>query len=564
MSVKELIFHIGLHKTGTTSIQHFLYKNRNLLLQNFGLYYPETYGYPGHYLYGFAMNNHYHCWVPENLRMSLDDILVKLKQELEKVKPEKVLFSAEDFIFFVDKLGHIVNFIKPKRVNLLLYIRRQDSMLISIYNEHVKYVESINIPKTFFNVNYTNLNYYELVKRVENIVKQWSHSDIRILPRVYKRDFNKEWDAVEDFCEAIGIGKSELVDHKIETNISLSPTSVEALKRLKEKYVVPWEFSQKVVGFLYKYDKEHPSKIKSLLSLEERKKILEFYKESNEKLFREYFNSHNLFELSEEEEKMWVEQEKISKKDIEYEIETKYRELLNFIKSNIPGQSLTIRHKITANQVFGHSGLTKELIKGKLLSQWVGGHIDRCDEEMIRGWILDLEDRSPYFLVKLNDNVVYIGQPNLERKDIKDIYKVDVNAGFMVLWKDIKLPDSILSLPDNAELEVEVIHERTGYIIPGNYKRLSKRALLEKINLQKDELKITKILTTLKQKFFYCFFNNLDKVKEIKPLTTNVSVFIQQNGKDWNVLCIAPKEQNKIVLEVFYNDGRKEEVHLTV
>jgi len=43
-----------------------------------------------------------------------------------------------------------------------------------------------------------------------------------------------------------------------------------------------------------------------------------------------------------------------------------------------------------------------------------------------------------------------------------------------------------------------------------------------------------------------------------------VLVLIQQNGKDWNVLCISPKEQNKIVLEVFYNDGRKEEVHLTV
>ena len=37
----EIIIHIGHHKTGTTSIQHFLALNEVLLLDRYGIYYPE-------------------------------------------------------------------------------------------------------------------------------------------------------------------------------------------------------------------------------------------------------------------------------------------------------------------------------------------------------------------------------------------------------------------------------------------------------------------------------------------------------------------------------------------
>ena len=37
----EIIIHIGRHKTGTTSIQHFLVLNEELLLNQYGIYYPE-------------------------------------------------------------------------------------------------------------------------------------------------------------------------------------------------------------------------------------------------------------------------------------------------------------------------------------------------------------------------------------------------------------------------------------------------------------------------------------------------------------------------------------------
>ena len=200
----------------------------------------------------------------------------------------------------------------------------------------------------------------------------------------------------------------------------------------------------------------------------------------------------------------------------------------------------------------------------KLLGGDVGGHVDVFNEEGIEGWLLDITDKDPYFLIKVNGVVAYRGKPTLERIDIKVIYNVNWNTGFKVRWKDIKLSEEILSLPDSAELDVKVVHERTGYIIPGNYKKISKKALIEKITQETINLKIIKSLTAGKLKIVYSFINNLDKIKEIKPTTLDTSVFIQRDGKDWNVLCVAPKEQNRIKLEVFYNNGEKEEVSLTV
>jgi hypothetical protein len=252
MSVKELIFHIGLHKTGTTSIQHFLYENREIILNQYGIYYAETFGLENHYIYLFAFGNKYPEYIREDKRLSFTELSGILVEKLQKTKPIKVLFSAEDFTYYAynqvkaDVMIKLIELIKPEKVLIICYLRRQDRQIESWYSELSKNYDFINIiPKTVLHTGYLDLNYFNFLNELELFLRNSYKGVITILPRIYKRDFNKEWDAVEDFCEAIGIGKSELVDHKIETNISLSPTSVEALKRLKESMWFLGEFSQK-------------------------------------------------------------------------------------------------------------------------------------------------------------------------------------------------------------------------------------------------------------------------------------------------------------------------------
>ena len=560
MSVEELILHIGFHKTGTTAIQELCYRNREKLLNKIGIYYPDTYGFPGHYVYSFALNGYFPQWIPTELRKSENELLFDLKKEIENAKPKRILISAEDFIGIPFKLRKVVEFLNPSRIKILCYIRRQDRMIESLYNEHVKYIDSINFFTRFEYASYISLNYYNYMKNLVGLLKKTSN-EIEISLRIYQKDFNKKWDIIEDFCDAIGIKKSAFPEEKVEVNISLSPTSTEALKRIKRKYLLPIETFDRVVGFLYEYDRQHPSRIKTLMSLEDRKKILDFYRESNEKLFREYFKQENLFVLSKEEEEFYKEQESIPKEEIEREIEKKYKIILEFIKN----ESFLPRTKIFTNQVFGNSGLTKEFIRGGLISDWVGGYIDVCNEEKIAGWLLDLKVKEPYFLVRFNGIIVYVGKPSLERVDIKDIFGIDWDAGFTVFWKDIKFPEQILSLPDDAEIEVEVIHEKTGYTIPGNYKKLIKRALIAKIEESKKPKTEIKKLVTMDSKILIYINLNVNKpISDIASIQSEILISYIPNNQEWNLLCIAPKDTTSIPLVIKYLDGSEEKIEVKI
>lgn len=560
MSVEELILHIGFHKTGTTAIQEFCYRNKEKLLNKFEIYYPNTYGFPGHYVYSFALQGYFPLWIPIELRKSENELLFDLKKEIENAKPKRILISSEDFIGIPFKLNKVVEYLSPSRIKILCYIRRQDKMVEAIYNENIKYIGSSTFPMRFECTPYISLNYYNYMKNLVGLLKKTSN-EIEINLRVYQRDFNKEWDVVKDFCDALGVSKSNFPEEKVEVNISLSPTSTEALKRLKSKYLLSLETFHRVVNFLYEYDRQHPSKITTLMPLKVRKKILEFYKESNKKMFREYFNQENLFVLSKEEEEFYEEQESISKEEIEREIEEKYKSILEFIKN----ESFLPRTKIFTGQIFGVSELIIEFIKCKLISDWVGGYVDICNEEEIAGWMLDLKDKEPYFLIKLNGIVVYVGKPSLERVDIKNIYGIDWNAGFSVFWKDIKLPEQILSLPDDAEIEVEVIHEKTGYTIPGNYKKLIKRALIAKIEeSKKPKTEIKKLVTMTTKILIYINLNANKPISNIASIQSNILISYIPDNQEWNLLCIAPKDTASIPLVIKYLDGTEEKIKVKI
>jgi hypothetical protein len=532
-------------------------------MKELGIYYPNTYIGESHNLYSYNLKNNFQPTVPDELKIGKEKLIKNFSQELTNVNPKAVVMSAEDFLFSIDDIYDLVRISEPKKLKIIVYFRRQDKMLESLYNESIKNLASIDFfylcpLYVWYFHGKISLYYYNFLKHLENIFKA---EITEIYPRIYFKDINRNWDAVEDFCSLLGISKSAFTEEKVEANVSLSPTSTEALKRIKSRYLLSLETFNRVVNFLYEYDRQHPSKIKTLMPLELRKKILEYYRESNEKLFREYFNQENLFILSKEEEEFYKEQESIPKDEIEKEIEEKYRRILEFIKK----EDFLPRTKIFTNQVFGQSKLTQEFIRGGLISDWVGGHVDICNEEKIAGWLLDLKDKEPYFLVKLNGIVVYVGKPSLERVDIKDIYGIDWNAGFSVFWKDIKFPEQILSLPDDAELEVEVIHEKTGYTIPGNYKKLIKRALIAKIEESKKPKTEIKKLVTMDSKILIYINLNVNKpISDIASIQSEILISYIPNNQEWNLLCIAPKDTTSIPLVIKYLDGSEEKIEVKI
>lgn len=146
--------HIGLEKTGTTSLQEFFHINRQLLEENYNIYFPKTPGLKNHidlplYAYTEKLGD-----LP--LRKGLTDenalkaFRIKFKQDFfNEIQPYSdagydILISNEHLSSRggLNKQGIINLIMLFKALNLnykiIVYIRRQDQFLLSTYSTRIK------------------------------------------------------------------------------------------------------------------------------------------------------------------------------------------------------------------------------------------------------------------------------------------------------------------------------------------------------------------------------------------------------------------------------------------
>lgn len=126
---KTIYIHVGMSKTGTTSIQQMLAKNEDLLSQT-GILFPKW----------ARKNGIGHHSLAAYIKQGKDeDHALKLKAEVSSSKHQKVIVTSELFErMSEDKWRALGQFFSPFRVKLIIYLRRQDDAIISMYNELVK------------------------------------------------------------------------------------------------------------------------------------------------------------------------------------------------------------------------------------------------------------------------------------------------------------------------------------------------------------------------------------------------------------------------------------------
>ncbi len=102
------------------------------------------------------------------------------------------------------------------------------------------------------------------------------------------------------------------------------------------------------------------------------------------------------------------------------------------------------------------------------------GHVEHCNlEEGMGGWILDYLVEGPSdYVVNINNLPVYWGTTNVWVENLYNKLGVKFNAGFRVKWQEIKLPSGLANLERDVDVEVKVVHLRTGLVVPGNYSKL--------------------------------------------------------------------------------------------
>jgi len=256
----------------------------------------------------------------------------------------------------------------------------------------------------------------------------------------------------------------EARDFKLEVNPSLSHLSALVLRKFNAQFEFPNEVHAKIVSFLLELDKKEGSPLKSFFTLEERINFLNRYKESNEKLFKEWFNSENRFVLSSEEIEFYKEQDEILK-DKDYLnklIMERYERVLDFLKQNYPNFE---KYK------FGEDRAVSVLVSD--LEIPIRGFVDRITPLFIEGWVVNLKSKKPAKVVlKINGKPVAEAEANIPRYGLMEQLKVNIPLGFRIYWKNVKLPDELKNMSDDYDCIIRVVEKETDIIIPGNYRNL--------------------------------------------------------------------------------------------
>jgi hypothetical protein len=217
VTLRNLVLHIGVAKTGSTALQKFLQGNRELLARH-GFYYPAT-GEAGNGQMDFAKT--FVHTPPATMVMPADPDGVR-RSMLAELQPvaDTVLISSEVFAR-ADNPAEIRALFPAVPVKVICYLRRQDRRAESQYNQLVK-------------LKGETASFQEFLPRIRvldyrKLLDPWAEAfgQDAIVVRVYQRDRLPVWSIVPDFLQQIGVPHPPNVAVRADNpNPSLTPAGL--------------------------------------------------------------------------------------------------------------------------------------------------------------------------------------------------------------------------------------------------------------------------------------------------------------------------------------------------
>lgn len=218
--MKTVYLHIGANKAGSTSIQGFLNRNSDWLRQK-GVLYPDI-GVHDNAHYGLSDFFRFGPPLPKETDFSAK----KLKALIDCSNEKKVILSSE--FFFLKSDGDLLglrDFLSDYDVKIVLYLRRHDLWIESLYNQAVKTARNPPWGKGVqsyldFQLKRPNISFDYL-----DIVGRWA--DVFGKKSILVRPFEKQQffkkDLISDFLNTVGVPfKSRPSGTEDHSNASLS------------------------------------------------------------------------------------------------------------------------------------------------------------------------------------------------------------------------------------------------------------------------------------------------------------------------------------------------------
>lgn len=206
---KKIFLHIGIGKTGTTSIQKMFFESRKKLLKDQTLY-PLT---------GISHYGHHNLAKLGDENISTETLFLynQLLHEIETSCANKIVISSENFIFmkpnYIKKIAETLNCFDVK---VVVYVREQISLFESTYMEWLKAGKPHqNSVETFFSLHKNSFNFMAKIQ-------PWI--DAFGIQNISARLFNKKIigeNVCNDILNVMNISK-EIVNIENDSNQSIS------------------------------------------------------------------------------------------------------------------------------------------------------------------------------------------------------------------------------------------------------------------------------------------------------------------------------------------------------
>lgn len=282
---KTIYLHIGIPKTGTTSIQSFCSIHR-ASLEKRGLLYPETMCSVGAHFELSDYLGFQHSQKVSNQAAEFELLL----NEIERSSADKVLLSSENFVLS-DQVFRVKEAFKNYVIKPVIYLRRHDQWWESAYQQSVKQMN--NIPwgigfKAFYDFqSRQKRQYWKYLELIELWETEFGQENIIL--RLFDKSKLYKGNVVTDLFQALDFNAKGRInrlamEHK-PTNESLSAAKVKLLELIKFSGDNLQDKSSLIDYVL----SMHETTDSELLSVQEKQELIDENRNDYEKIASKYF-----------------------------------------------------------------------------------------------------------------------------------------------------------------------------------------------------------------------------------------------------------------------------------
>jgi len=138
MPQKQLILHVGFHKSGTTALQETFFTQREEL-ESKGILYPSV-GWQAHHRVAWALAKRRWGWKDRGGKTTPYSTWTRMLTRIKLSKAEKVVLSSE-FLSELnsEQIRHLKAQVKTRDIKVLFTLRPLVKLLASSYQQYLKY-----------------------------------------------------------------------------------------------------------------------------------------------------------------------------------------------------------------------------------------------------------------------------------------------------------------------------------------------------------------------------------------------------------------------------------------